>query len=115
MSNPSIVDLLVKPLVEYVRAVENATGHRPKIEVTVDVPVFLELAQWPMVRPGGDPLAPITIYDDITIRPPGPDFASMRTTLTYRELDDKTTHTATLDPSGRMTIDDLIDEERSDG
>lgn len=106
---PNPLDYLVKPLIEYVREVELRTGHRPKIEVTLDTPIFLELAQWPLVRPGGDALAPIVILDDITIKPPDPDYVG--TTFTYRDIDGKTLHSATVDASGRASVS-IVDELR---
>lgn len=113
MANP--LDYLVKPLIEYANEVEKHTGFRPKIEVTVDVPVLLELAQWPLVRPGGDPLAAITISGDITIKAPDPVYAGA--TFAYRDIDGKTPIAGTLDPSGRIVPifdDDAFDEGRVD-
>lgn len=107
MSDQTLMDAIVKPLVAYIHEVERLTGFRPKIEVTVDVPVLLELAQWPLVRPGGDPLASLTIADDITIKPPDPVYAGA--TLTYRDVDGKVLHTATVDPNGRASIS-IIDD-----
>jgi hypothetical protein len=114
---PSMMDLVVRPLREYQVEILKNTGERCRVEVTLDVSVFLAMAaELHLVRHPADMLAPVEVAPGITIKPPDAEMVALRTTLlTYRDLDGKTLHSATVDASGRTSVTVLDDEERTDG